>query len=78
MIRVFSSFSGNAGIANPAQLAGGISEILVTTAAGLAIAIPSLMFHRHFQARVEALSLRMEDESLRFLNILLGQEESDS
>lgn len=70
MIKVFSTFSAAGGIANPARLAGGISEILVATAAGLAVAIPSLMFYRFFQGRVNELAMRMEEETLRLIDML--------
>ena len=46
MIKVFTAIT-SAGVGNPAVLAGGISEALITTAAGLSVAIPSLMFHRY-------------------------------
>lgn len=69
MIKVFSVFSANQGVSDPALLARGISEILFATAAGLAVAIPSLMFHRYFHGRVNELALRMEDEALRLLSL---------
>jgi biopolymer transport protein ExbB len=67
MIKVFSTFSAAQGVSDPALLAKGISEILFATAAGLAVAIPSLMFHRYFHGRVNELALRMENEALRFM-----------
>lgn len=70
MIQVFSTFSTHEGISNPTRLAGGISEILVATAAGLAVAIPSLIFYRYFEGRVEELAIRMEDEALRLIDSL--------
>lgn len=70
MIKVFSTFSTSGGIANPTRLAGGISEILVATAAGLAVAIPSLIFYRYFQGRVTELVIEMEDEALRLIEAL--------
>ncbi len=73
MIKVFSTFSMASGLSNPAHLAGGISEILITTASGLAIAIPSLMFHRYFIGRVDALAVRMEEEALRLIEMLHGE-----
>jgi biopolymer transport protein ExbB len=73
MIKVFSQFSVENGITNPAHLAGGISEILVATASGLAIAIPSLMFYRYFRARIDSLSIRMEVESLRLIELIHGE-----
>lgn len=71
MMKVFSTFSaaGNE-IANPAQLAGGISEILIATAAGLAVAIPSLIFYRYFQGKVAELTVRMEEEALQLIEVL--------
>ena len=77
MIKVFSTFSVANGVSNPALLAGGISEILVATASGLAIAIPSLMFHRYFHGRVDELAVRMEEESVRLIEMLHGEREED-
>jgi biopolymer transport protein ExbB len=73
MMRVFSTFSESAG--NPSHLAGGISEILITTASGLAVAIPSLMFHRYFDGRVDELALRLEEESLHLVERMHGERE---
>lgn len=71
MMKVFSTFSATGSeIANPARLAGGISEILVATAAGLAVAIPSLIFYRYFQGRVAELTVRMEEEALQLIDAL--------
>ncbi len=77
MIKVFSAITA-AGVGDPQVLAGGISEALITTAAGLSVAIPTLIFHRHFQAKVIDLVLRMENESLRFIEIMHTQEEQES
>ncbi|MCP4996755.1 MAG: MotA/TolQ/ExbB proton channel family protein, partial [Gammaproteobacteria bacterium] len=54
MIKVFAAIT-TAGVGDPAVLAGGISEALITTAAGLSVAIPSLMFYRYFTGRVDGL-----------------------
>ncbi len=71
MMKVFSTFSAaGSDIANPAQLAGGISEILIATAAGLAVAIPSLIFHRYFQGKVAELTVRMEEEAVALIDAL--------
>lgn len=67
MIKVFSTFSATQGVSDPARLAGGISEILFATAAGLAVAIPSLMFHRYFHSRINELALKMEQEAFSLL-----------
>jgi biopolymer transport protein ExbB len=76
MIKVFSVIT-TVGVGDPAVLAGGISEALITTAAGLAVAIPSVMFYRYFQGRVTELVLKMEEESLKLVEILHGNREDD-
>lgn len=75
MMKVFAGFSVAQGAGNPAMLAGGLSEILITTAAGLAVAIPSLMFYRYFQGRVNELALRLEEEAVRLIAIFHGERE---
>jgi len=62
------------GVAEPGALAGGISEALLTTAAGLIVAIPSFVMHRYLRNRVHSLALEMEEVALRILD-LLGKEE---
>ncbi len=69
MIEIFGA-SGSSG-QNPAQLAHGISVALYNTAFGLIVAIPSLMFFRHFRARVDAYTLTMEQASERMVPHLL-------
>lgn len=69
MISVFTNIT-TVGVGNPAQLAGGISQALITTAGGLCVAIPSLMFHRYFRARVDGLVIGMEQESMKLVDVL--------
>lgn len=69
MISVFTNIT-TVGVGNPAQLAGGISQALITTAGGLMVAIPSLMFHRYFRRRVDGLVVDMEKESLKLVDVL--------
>ena len=69
MIRVFTAITAF-GVGDPTVLAGGIKEALLTTAAGLSVAIPSLIFHRYFRGRVNELTVTMEQEALRFLEIV--------
>ena len=69
MIRVFDVIS-KAGVGQPNALAGGISEALITTAAGLTVAIPALVFHGYFASKADGLVLEMEKHSLRLLDIL--------
>jgi biopolymer transport protein ExbB len=69
MIKVFNAITSE-GVGDPTVLAGGISEALITTAAGLLVAIPSLMFYRYFQGKVEQLVLRMEDEAIKVVDVM--------
>ncbi|MCB1742127.1 MAG: MotA/TolQ/ExbB proton channel family protein [Gammaproteobacteria bacterium] len=79
MIKVFSVITTQ-GIGNPTVLAGGISVALITTAAGLTVAIPSLIFYRYFRGRVDELVVVMEQEALKLVDALharnLGQGEA--
>ncbi len=74
MIKVFTAITAH-GVGNPTILAGGISEALITTAAGLSVAIPSLMFYRYFRGKVDALVLKMEEESLKMVEVIHGERE---
>lgn len=69
MIKVFATIN-TFGVGDPQALARGISEALVTTAAGLSVGIPSLMFHRYFRGRVSELTVDMEQQALRFIDLL--------
>ena len=69
MIRVFGVITAQ-GVGEPRLLAGGISEALITTAAGLTVAIPSLLFHRFLRGRVDELVLTMEQEALKLVAAL--------
>lgn len=73
MIKVFEVITA-LGIGDPGVLAAGISEALITTATGLTIAIPSLMFYRYFRGRVEALVVTMEREALNLLEATHGEQ----
>lgn len=71
MIKVFTAIT-TVGTGNAAALAGGISEALITTAAGLSVAIPALLFYRHFRARVDELVITMEQQALKMVEIVHG------
>lgn len=64
------------GLGQPSDLAGGIAQALVTTAAGLAVAIPAVIFHRFFQRKVSVLVSRMESVAHQLMDVLQqrGQE----
>jgi biopolymer transport protein ExbB len=76
MIKVFTALmlegAGNANV-----LAGGISQALITTAAGLSVAIPAIMFHRFFLRRVDELVVTMEQEAVKLVEIMQGGVEDE-
>jgi biopolymer transport protein ExbB len=77
MIRTFSALtSGGAG--DPAALAGGISEALITTAAGLMVAIPALIGYRYLRGRVDALVVQMEKEAIALVEALQRKQYMDT
>jgi biopolymer transport protein ExbB len=75
MIDVFAVIM-DAGVGNPGILAGGISKALITTAAGLSVAIPSLMFHRYFSGRVTQFAIDMEEQALNLVEVIKGEREA--
>ena len=75
MIDVFAAIIEH-GVGNPAVLAEGISKALVTTAAGLSVAIPALMFSRYFKGHVNELILTMEKEAVKLVEVIHGDRES--
>ena len=77
MIKVFAAITTH-GVGDPGVLAGGISEALITTAAGLSVAIPSLIFYRFFTGRVNELVLVMEEEALKIVDVMHGVRESEN
>ena len=76
MIQMFSGI-GQHGLGDPTIVADGIAQALVATAGGLAVAIPSLIFHRFLRGRVNDLLLDMEHEAIKLIEILHGQREKD-
>lgn len=74
MIEIFGAFM-DSGMANAPQLAGGIAKALVTTAAGLFVAIPAVFFHRFLQRRVDELVVNMEQEAIKLVEAVEGDRE---
>lgn len=72
MIEIFGA-SAPSGMANPAQLAHGISVALYNAAFGIMVAVPSLVFYRHFRARVESLVVEMELQAIKLVEIIHGE-----
>jgi len=71
MIEIFGSQT--AAGSNPIQLAHGISVALYNTAFGLIIAIPSMIFYRHFRATVDSLIIEMEQQAIRLVDFAHGE-----
>ncbi|QSP93616.1 MotA/TolQ/ExbB proton channel family protein [Marinobacter salinisoli] len=76
MIKVFAEIQLS-GVGNAGNLAGGISEALITTAAGLSVAIPALIAHRYFIRRVDELVVGMEQEAIKLVEVVHGDREID-
>jgi biopolymer transport protein ExbB len=71
MIEIFGSQSPTG--SNPQQLAHGISVALYNTAFGIAIAIPSLIFYRHYKNKVDTFVVEMELAAAKLIDILHGE-----
>ena len=71
MIEIFGSQTAMG--SNPASLAHGISVALYNTAFGLIVAIPSMIFYRHFRAKVDSLIIEMEQQAVKLIEIVHGQ-----
>ncbi|WP_096085798.1 MotA/TolQ/ExbB proton channel family protein [Agaribacterium haliotis] len=76
MIKVFTALN-LMGAGNAQVLAGGISEALVTTAAGLTVAIPAMIAHRYFVRRVDSLVVQMEQEAVKLVDALHNERRVD-
>ena len=73
MIRTFNAITVS-GIGNPASLAGGIAEALITTAAGLTVAIPALIAYKYLRGRVQQLVVQMEKEAIKLVEAMEAQQ----
>ena len=71
MIEIFGSQTSSG--SNPILLAHGISVALYNTALGLIVAIPSMIFYRHFRAKVDALILEMEQQAIKLVELAHGE-----
>lgn len=75
MVKVFAAITTH-GVGNPSVLAGGISEALITTAAGLTVAIPALIGYRYLRGRIDELVVQMEKEALKLIEAIEGGAQS--
>jgi len=69
MIRTFNTLNAG-GVGNPSALAGGIAEALITTAAGLTVAIPALLAYKYLRGRVADLVVAMEKEAIKLVEAI--------
>jgi len=72
MIEIFGSQNPASG-GNPAQLAHGISVALYNTLFGIGVAIPAVIFYRHFRNRVDVLVVEMEGQAIKLIEIIRGE-----
>ncbi|MFT4518516.1 MAG: biopolymer transport protein ExbB [Halioglobus sp.] len=77
MIKVFAEIMTQ-GTGNASALAGGISEALITTAAGLTVAIPALIMHRYFVGRIDGIVVELEQEAIKLVDALHSEENTDT
>lgn len=76
MIKVFAEIMTQ-GTGNASALAGGISEALITTAAGLTVAIPALVMHRYFVGRIDGIVVELEQETIKLVDALHSEENTE-
>ena len=76
MIKVFAEIMTQ-GTGNASALAGGISEALITTAAGLTVAIPALVMHRYFTGKIDGIVVELEQETIKLVDALHSEENTD-
>ena len=75
MIKTFNVISLQ-GVGNPAPLAGGIAEALITTAAGLCVAIPTLVCYRILKDKAQSLIFEMEENSIHIIEVMENSSKS--
>lgn len=74
MIRIFSVISYQ-NVVDPSSLAGGISEALYTTAAGLSVAIPTFVGYKYLSGRIGRIAVMLEETTLRIIELLKAKNE---
>jgi biopolymer transport protein ExbB len=70
MIKVFAAINAQ-GVGDGSALAGGIAEALITTAAGLFVAIPAFIFHRYFERRIDEYAVDLEQQSKQLIDVMV-------
>ncbi len=69
--------ASSGGLGDPTALAGGISKALVTTAGGIFVAIPAMIMHRYYLRHIITLTVRMEQQAVKLVDMLHGDREVD-
>ena len=77
MITTFSEIMAR-GSGNTSALAGGIAQALITTAAGLTVAIPALVMHRYFVGRIDGIVVELEQETIKLVDALHSEENTEA
>jgi biopolymer transport protein ExbB len=77
MIKVFAEIMAQ-GTGNASALAGGISEALITTAAGLTVAIPALVMHRYFVGKIDGIVVELEQETIKLVDALHSEDKTEA
>lgn len=73
MMKAFNAIAGSDAMGRPELLAGGISEALLSTAAGLFVAIPALILYLYFVGRVDALVMEIDHHGQRLVNLISAE-----
>ncbi|MEZ5572316.1 MAG: MotA/TolQ/ExbB proton channel family protein [Halioglobus sp.] len=76
MIDVFAEIMVQ-GSGNASALAGGISQALITTAAGLTVAIPALVMHRYFVGKIDGIVVELEQETIKLVDALHSEDNTE-
>lgn len=76
IIEAFMAVTAN-GLNDPTMLAGGISKALITTAGGMVVAIPAMVMHRWFTRHIQGLTVEMEQQAIKLVDIVHGDREVD-
>ena len=74
MIEIFGSQTPQGG--NPLVLAHGISIALYNTAFGLVVAVPAMIFYRHFRSKVDAMLVDIELQAIKLVEIIHGERQA--
>ena len=73
MIEIFGSQNPTSGGGNPAAMAHGISVALYNTLFGIGIAIPAVIFYRHFRHKVDTMIVDMESQAIKLIELVHGE-----